>query len=117
MTDTTLPSGFYPDPPAPAKILDFVPLTRDERERWADKPRQDGEHIGRLVEPRGHGFVDRWHVYRHRDGVLVCWEALTDAQADGGAVPIRIVTNTTDVNRLHRFLPDKITPAMRLPAR
>jgi hypothetical protein len=79
--------------------LRFFPLSKEDRKR-SPKSRQDGEHIGRLVD----GMDTKWHVYRHKDGILVCWQYI-DKDYDDPTEPMRIVTNTTDVNELWRYLP------------
>ena len=42
----------------------------------------------------------KYTVYRHRDGMLVCWTYDAMDKAD------RYVTNTTNVNELANYLPD-----------
>lgn len=56
----------------------------------------DGVMVGHLMRDR----EPLWTIYRHPDGILVCWSYANDGDA------VRIVTNTTRVDGLHRFLPD-----------
>ena len=78
--------------------MEFVALRKDEKE-WQGQYMRDGEHIGRLWEvDRG----DLWHVFRHRDGILVCWECIPLGKMKE---PMRIVTNTNRVDELHKYLP------------
>jgi hypothetical protein len=78
--------------------LDFMPIRPGEGKMlWQHM--QDGKHIGRLID----GMETKWHVFRHSDGILVCWQCLAE-YADHGE-PMRIVTNTTDVNELWKYLP------------
>lgn len=92
-------------PPEKTEVMEFVPIYKWERDRFSAMMR-DGNHIGRLWES---GKGDLWHVFRHRDGVLVCWRCLTHVQVYEGVEPVRVVTNTRDVNELEKYLPTAMT--------
>ena len=81
--------------------MEFIPRYPFEADRFGPMM-ADGVHIGRVW---GVGKGDLWHVFRHRDGVLVCWEARPGFPVPGGPDLVRVVTHTNDTNELHKYLP------------
>jgi hypothetical protein len=81
--------------------MTFVPIYPWERDRFTTMM-ADGTHIGRMWQE---GKGDIWHVFRHRDGTLVCWEVRPGFPVPGAPDLVRIVTTTTNPNDLHRYLP------------
>ena len=71
-----------------------------------NKYMQDGEWLGGLYTDPGPNGICAWHVFRHKDGILVCWESSDryNALPDGWS-PRRIVTPTKDLEKVWMYLP------------